>query len=68
MHPEISGDLIESDAVITAAGNAHDVVAELAGIGSGHNDILPARPNGASQLKCHLFVQQTRAITDHAAT
>ena len=27
--------------------------------GPGHNDVLPARPTGASQLRCHLFVQQT---------
>ncbi|MFL0289354.1 hypothetical protein ACJH6H_29475, partial [Mycobacterium sp. SMC-21] len=27
-----------------------------------HGDILPARPCWASQLRCHLFVQQTRVI------
>ncbi|WP_309299376.1 DUF1326 domain-containing protein, partial [Mycobacterium kiyosense] len=36
-----------------------DVVAELAGVGPCHGDILPARPCWASQLRCHLFVQQT---------
>jgi hypothetical protein len=41
------------------ATDSHDVVAKLAGIGLGHRDILPAHPNGASQLRCHLFVHQT---------
>ncbi|WP_207550883.1 hypothetical protein, partial [Mycobacteroides abscessus] len=31
----------------------------------GHKDILPAHPSRASQLRCHLFVQQTRVIVAH---
>ncbi|QRZ07783.1 hypothetical protein JN086_05325, partial [Mycolicibacterium austroafricanum] len=41
------------------ASDPDDVVAELAGVGPCHGDILPARPCWASQLRCHLFVQQT---------
>ncbi|WP_207549300.1 hypothetical protein, partial [Mycobacteroides abscessus] len=29
------------------------------GVRPGHKDILPAHPSRASQLRCHLFVQQT---------
>ncbi|MEF9469872.1 hypothetical protein M5F49_21480, partial [Mycobacteroides abscessus] len=43
------------------ASDPDDVVAELAGVGPCHGDILPARPCWASQLRCHLFVQQTRS-------
>ncbi|WP_264033417.1 hypothetical protein, partial [Mycolicibacillus koreensis] len=41
------------------AGHTDNVVAELTGIGPCHGDILPARPSWASQLRCHLIVQQT---------
>ncbi|WP_207557592.1 hypothetical protein, partial [Mycobacteroides abscessus] len=44
---------------IAVASDPDDVVAELAGVGPCHGDILPARPCWASQLRCHLFVQQT---------
>jgi hypothetical protein len=60
--PEISGDLLEGHAIVTVAGDPHDVVTELAWIRPGHNDILPAHPPWASQLRCHLFTQQTRVI------
>ncbi|WP_131805671.1 DUF4192 family protein, partial [Mycobacteroides abscessus] len=33
----------------------------------GHKDILPAHPSRASQLRCHLFVQQTQALSVVAA-
>ncbi|MDM3904081.1 hypothetical protein QRK81_24190, partial [Mycobacteroides abscessus] len=42
------------------ASDPHDVVAELSGVRPGHKDILPAHPSRASQLRCHLFVQQTQ--------
>ena len=55
--------LLDRDPVITIAGDPHDVVTRLSGIGPGHNDILSARPHRASQLGCHLFVQQTPLST-----
>ncbi|BDE14803.1 hypothetical protein MKCMC460_36630 [Mycobacterium sp. 20KCMC460] len=59
MHSEIGGDLLDRYTVIAVASDPDDVVAELAGVGPCHGDILPARPCWASQLRCHLFVQQT---------
>src|SRR6188472_4439096 len=59
MHPEISGDLLDRHTVFAVASDPHDVVAELLGIGPCHGDILPARPPWASDLRCHLSVQQT---------
>ena len=61
MHPEIGSDLLKGDAVITVTRDPNDVVTELARIGFGHRDILPAHPGGVSQLRCHLFMQQTPA-------
>ena len=66
MDTEIGGDLLQSDTVIAVASNAYDVVTELTGIRPGHNDILPARPNWASHLSCHLFVQQTQVLLGDA--
>jgi hypothetical protein len=63
MHTEISRDLLDRDAVISIACDPNNVVTELTGIRPGHNDILPAHPTGASQLRCHLFVQQT--LSEH---
>lgn len=42
------------------ASHTDDIVAKLARVGLRHKNILPAHPVGASQLRCHLFVQQTR--------
>ena len=39
--PEISGDLLDGDAAFTATSDSDDVLAELSGIGTGHDDILP---------------------------
>jgi hypothetical protein len=50
MHPEISGDLLECHPVLTTAGDPHDIVAELLGIGPCHSDILSAHPTWASEL------------------
>src|SRR6478752_8621974 len=61
MHPEISGDLLDRHPVFAVASDPDDVVAELLGIGPCHGDILPARPPWASDLRCHLSVQQTRS-------
>jgi len=60
---EISGDLLDRHTVITVAGNPHDVVAELTGVGPGHNDILSAHPSRASQLRYHPSVQQTHVAS-----
>ena len=62
MDTEIGRDLLDGHTVLAIAGDPHDVVAELLGIGPGHLDILSAHPSRASQLRCHLIVQQTRAI------
>ncbi len=40
---EVLRDLRESDPVLTGPGHAHDVLAELSGVGSGH-DAHPSRP------------------------
>jgi hypothetical protein len=39
---EVNGDLLERDTALAAASNRDDVLAELSGIGTGHDDILPA--------------------------
>ncbi len=59
MHAEIGCDLLDRHTVFTVAGHTNNVAAELTGVGPGHSDILPARPHGASQLRCHPFVQRT---------
>src|SRR3954468_4841452 len=46
MHAEIGGDLLDRHTVIAIAGDPYDVVAELAGVGPRHKDILPAHPPG----------------------
>src|SRR5690606_7229533 len=38
---EVSGDLLDGDAALTAASNRNDVLAELSRIGTGHDDLLP---------------------------
>ena len=60
VNPEIGGDLLDGHTVIAVASDPHDVVAELTGIGPCHEDNFSACPRWASQLRCHLFVQQTR--------
>src|SRR5699024_3766306 len=55
---EVGGDLLESLTVFTVLSDADNVVAELLGIGLGHNNILPGRPGRASQIRCHLLVHQ----------
>jgi hypothetical protein len=64
MHPEIGGDLLDRHPVFTVAGDPNNVVTELLGIRPCHSDILPARPPWASDLRCHLSVQQTQNCTD----
>src|SRR6185437_1677320 len=59
VHPEISGDLLDRHPVLAVACNPNNVVAELLRIRPCHSDILPARPPWASDLRCHLFLQQT---------
>jgi len=39
---EVGGDLFDGDAALAAASDSDDVLAELSGIGTGHDDILPA--------------------------
>ncbi|GAA4969321.1 hypothetical protein GCM10023225_09490 [Kineococcus glutinatus] len=41
MNTEVGGDLLQRHAGLTVPGDAHDVVAVLAGVGLGHSDILP---------------------------
>src|SRR5699024_3090116 len=60
---EVGGDLLESHTVFTVLSDADNVVAELLGIGLGHNNILPGRPGRASQIRCHLLVHQPRRST-----
>src|SRR3954471_12032173 len=64
MHPEITGDLLDRHPLFAVASDPHDVVAELLGIRPCHGDILPARPPWASDLRCHLSVQQTPQLVD----
>ncbi len=47
--------LMAGDTVIAIACDPDDIVAELAGVRPGHQDIPPARPSRASQLRCHLI-------------
>src|SRR6185436_8879095 len=61
VHSEIGGDLLDRHTVFAVAGDPYDIVAELTGVRPGHKDILPARPSRASQLRCHLSVQQTQS-------
>ncbi len=61
MDAEIGGDLLDRHPpVIAVASHPHDIVTELSGIRPGHRNILPAHTGGASQLRSHLFLQQTR--------
>jgi hypothetical protein len=62
VHTEIGGDLLDGHTVVAVAGDPHDIVAELTGIRPCHSDILSACPPWASDLRCHLFVQQTRVF------
>lgn len=59
MDPEIGSDLLDRHTGFAVARDADHVVAELLRVGPGHKNILPACPRRASQLRCHLFVQQT---------
>ena len=48
MIPKSAAICFRSYAGLTVAGDAHDVVAELLGVGLGHGDILPAAPLGTT--------------------
>ncbi|GCA98003.1 hypothetical protein NCCNTM_16380 [Mycolicibacterium sp. NCC-Tsukiji] len=61
MDTKIGGDLLDRHTIAAVAGDPDDIVAELAGVRPRHKDILPAHPSRASQLRCHLVVQQTRS-------
>lgn len=63
MDTEIGGDLLDRHTGFAVASDADHVVTELLGVRPGHKDILPACPRRASQLRCHLFMQQTRILT-----
>lgn len=39
---EVGGDLLDGDAALATPGDRDDIFAELSGIGTGHDDILPA--------------------------
>ena len=57
---EVLGNLSQRHARFTRTSNTDDVLAELLGVRLRRNNILPARPRRASQLRCHLSVQQSR--------
>jgi len=46
VHAEVLGDLLDGHTGVTAAGDPHDVVTELSGIGLCRGGILPASLNG----------------------
>lgn len=60
------GDPLDCHAGLTVLRDAHHVVAELLRIGLGHDGILPGPPSQASQIRCHLSVQQTRILMERA--
>ena len=59
VHAEVFRDLRERDIRFTGLRHTNDIVAELLGKRLGHDDILPGQPLWASQLRCHLSVQQS---------
>nr|WP_236123660.1 hypothetical protein [Cellulomonas palmilytica] len=58
--PEVGCDLF--DRSIPAASHGHDVVAELLGIGSGH-DAHPSSGASGATGGCHLLVHQPQALS-----
>src|SRR5699024_6197194 len=58
MDTEVGGNLLERHTVFTILSDANNVVAELLGVGLGHNNILPGQPRRASQIRCHLLAHQ----------
>lgn len=62
MDPEISGDPLDSDALLAATSDPDHVLTKLPGIRLGMANILPDPPHRASQIRCHLPVQQPHTI------
>ena len=56
---EVSRDLLNRDTGLTATGDADHVVTELFRVRLRHDAILPGPPPRASQIRCHLTMQQT---------
>lgn len=56
---EVGGDLLDRHSRLTVPSDTDNVVAELLRVGLGHDGILPGQPHRASQIRCHLSVQQT---------
>ena len=46
MDSEVGGDLLDRHTVLAVAGDPHNIVTKLSGVGPWHNNILPARPPG----------------------
>ena len=63
MNPEIPRDLRQRNIGVTVQSNPHHIIAELSGKRLRHDDILPGQPPRASQISCHLPVQQTPAAS-----
>src|SRR5690625_1750108 len=57
MDAEVFGNLDQRDTSITIQRDSDNIIAELFGKWGGHRFILPDQ-RAASQIKCHLFVQQ----------
>lgn len=63
---EVGGDLFQRDAGLAIRRDPYDILAELLRIRLGHCNILPGRLS-ASQVRCHLSVQQSLATITPAA-
>ena len=59
MDTEVLRDLLDRHSGIAILSDANDVVTELTRVGLGHSNILPGSPRRASQIRCHLLVQQS---------
>ena len=68
--PEACRDLFDGDAAITAMSDHDNVLAELSGIRSGHEDTLPAEAPGAndqlSPIRSSRPLTHGRLISDQA--
>lgn len=66
VNPEVFRDLLDRHPGFAVLRDTHHVVAELLRVGLGHDGILPGPPSRASQIRCHLSVQQTRTCGEHS--
>ncbi|WP_142122300.1 zinc-binding dehydrogenase [Rarobacter faecitabidus] len=54
--------MLDRDSRFTVPRDAHNVVTELGRVRLGHSNILPGQPPRASQIRCHLPVQQSPSL------